>query len=715
MRCDAIGLFWEDLPPEKKAKKEKEKRQPPERLWERKDYLPYLEEALAAAFNYADDNYIIDMWSGAKPKEAFVFDTECYPNYALFAFKGVESGKVMFFETHNDGAYDRDKLLWFITNFLIVTFNGINYDQPIVTLACCGKSNLELSAATNMIIVEEMNHRDVLKKFKVKKLTLDHIDLIEVAPQRASLKLYSGRMSCKRMQDLPFKPGTVLSTEQALITRYYCVNDLDNTILLYKALSEQISLRITMSKEYNIDLRSKSDAQIAEAVIRSEIETMVGHYLEKPTIAPGTAYRYNIPHFLNFKTPLMQKVLETVRNTPFIVSEFGNVGMPPQLANLQISIGKNIYRMGIGGLHSCESSVSHVSGTEYNLVDYDVTSFYPRIILNQGLYPKHLGTPFLTVYESIVNRRIAAKERGDDVVQSTLKIVINGSYGKLGSMYSILYAPDLLIQVTITGQLSLLMLIEALELAGVEVASANTDGIVVKVPVGREEEVNAILKWWQDTTNFNLEDTRYKALYSRDVNSYIAVYEKPKKGKLAKLKGAFGEMGLTKNPQNEICVDAAVALITTGKPVYETIRESRDITKFVSIRNVSGGAVKMYPGSYSESATPEEQMAAVKAAGWVNEGHMWAPSSFENPLPLIDAYKEVTKPRQGDFLGKSIRWYYAEGEEGEIVSAKSGNKVPKTENARPIMQFPEQFPTDINYEWYIQETEKILSTIAYGA
>lgn len=64
----------------------------------------------------------------------------------------------------------------------------------------------------------------------------------------------------------------------------------------------------------------------------------------------------------------------------------------------------------------------------------------------------------------------------------TFKIVLNGTFGKLGSKYSFLYSPNLMIQVTITGQLALLMLIEALEAAGISVVSANTDGIVSRCP-----------------------------------------------------------------------------------------------------------------------------------------------------------------------------------------------------------------------------------------
>lgn len=60
------------------------------------------------------------------------------------------------------------------------------------------------------------------------------------------------------------------------------------------------------------------------------------------------------------------------------------------------------------------------------------------------------------------------------------KIQINGTFGKTGSPYSVLFAPTMLIQTTITGQLSLLMLIEWHEIYGIPVISANTDGVVIK-------------------------------------------------------------------------------------------------------------------------------------------------------------------------------------------------------------------------------------------
>lgn len=669
-RADMAGFFWDDTPPPKPPKAEKPKRTPPERTWERPDYLPGLQEAMEFRVSQFED---WELAIAAAKRERLVFDIECYENYFLIAFTSLASGKVIYFERTPNHDFNADKLRWIINTFCLVSFNGINYDMPILALALAGKSTSQLKYATNEIIVNGSRPSDVLRTFKVKKLNTNHIDLIEVAPLRASLKIYGGRLHAPRMQDLPFNPEVILSPQQMAIVRWYCVNDLTNTAILHESLKEQINLRESMGKEYKMDLRSKSDAQIAEAVIAEEIERLNGCRAQRPVIEPGTRYKYKIPHFIKYQSGLMNWALDIVRNANFIVSEDGNVGMPEELKALRLEMAGSVYRMGIGGLHSSEQCAAHYADANTLLIDRDVTSYYPYIILNQGLYPQHLGPNFLKVYRTLVERRIAAKHAGNKVIADSLKITINGSFGKLGSRYSVLYAPDLLIQVTVTGQLSLLMLIERLELAGIHVVSANTDGIVIKCPTERQAECDAIVKQWEADTGFETEDTQYLAVFSRDVNNYIAVkkaFDKATKQWLYKVdgcktKGAYASPEkssdrLHKNPTNEICVDAVLALLTEGTPIMTTVRSCADIRKFVSVRTVSGGAVK-----------------------------------------------------DGVFLGKSIRWYYAAGEQGEIVYAKNGNKVPRSEGAKPVMDIPSAFPQDVDYEWYEREAERMLYDIGY--
>lgn len=618
----------------------------------------------------------------------FIFDVECYPNFFYVAFKELKSGKFVAFEQSPDSSINPTKLLWLLWRYCIVGFNSRNYDIPMISLAIKGASCEELKGASDFIIYGNNTPFNFEKEYNVKLERWNHVDLIEVAPLQGSLKLYAGRLHCERMQDLPFSDRKHLTKEEAEIVRPYCCNDLSNTELLFNELAPSLNLRIAMSTEYGVDLRSKSDAQVAEAVINSELAKVLGYYPKRPQFAADTVLQYSIPPFISFKTPQLQAMLETIRNTRFYLDGMGAPEMPPELEKLTVGLGKTVYKLGMGGLHSQEKKAVHKTTDTIILSDNDVESFYPRIILNQRLYPLHLGEAFLQVYESIVNRRVqakkdaaAAKKKGDKqaaerykTIADSLKITINGSFGKLGNKYSTLYAPQLLLQVTISGQLVLLMLIEMLESAGIEVVSGNTDGIIAKYNKSRNAEVRAIIQAWEKQTNFKTEETLYKAIYSRDVNSYIAVkvdggdpearFLDERLG--VKTKGAFCERGsalnsiLSKNPETLICTDAVVTLIAAGTPVEHTIRACRDIRRFLTVRNVKGGAEKA-----------------------------------------------------GVYLGKVVRFYYPRGEQGFISYLSSGNKVAKTDGARPLMDLPKELPDDINYDWYINEANEMLFDCGY--
>lgn len=342
-----------------------------------------------------------------------VFDIECYYNYFLIAFRCFFTKRVIYFEIGTDVEYNVPKLLWVMHNFCIVGFNSNYYDMPLAWLSMKqGVTTETLKNVTNFIIQDNWRPRDVENAYNFKIGQINHIDIIEVAPLSASLKTYSGRLHAERLQDLPYPPEKILTFDEINKTRNYCINDLISTALLLEELSPQLTLRYSMSVQYDKDLRSKSDAQLAETVITGEIQKLSGEWPKRPNIDPGTVYKYQVPSFVQYKTPLLQKMLEIVRNADFVIAESGQVVEPLEFEQLKaVQIGSSIYRMGIGGLHSTEESVSHVADENTLLIDRDVASYYPNIILTQGLYPKHLGEDFLTVYRTIVERRLAAKAR----------------------------------------------------------------------------------------------------------------------------------------------------------------------------------------------------------------------------------------------------------------------------------------------------------------
>lgn len=584
-------------------------------------------------------------------------DIEVYKNYFLALFM-TEQGKVRRFEIFNgdDSTFDPEEILSLMTTngVELVTFNGNSYDVPVLTYALVTPDTAKIKKVSDRIIERGIKPWHFYRDEGLQAPKIDHIDLIEVSPGRVGLKTYGGRMGSGRLQELPIAPDTTITEEQRDVLRVYCRNDTKVTMDLFNSLREQIDLRRVMSKEYGVDLRSKSDAQIAEAVLKAEFERLTGDVPVR--VEPNyTSFYYKPPAYIRFSSELLRDVLRTVCESEMVLDEdTGHVKMPKAIDSLKIKIGGSNYKLGIGGLHSQESEVAHYSNDEFVLIDRDVESYYPRMMLNMNMQPGGFGAYFNEVYGKILEERLAAKHSGDKVKANSLKIVLNGTFGKTSNRYSTLYSPEFMIRTTITGQLTLLMLIEALERYGVSVVSANTDGIVIKCPRAKRDDVNYIISRWEKHTGLKTEETVYRALYSRDVNNYIAVKEDGS----YKAKGVYAPVSLSKNPQNPICAEAVAMLLTKGVAVSRTIRECKDIRKFMTLRAVTGGAVK-----------------------------------------------------DGEPIGKVVRWYYATGVEGAIHYASNGNMVPRSETARHLMDLPETLPEDINYDWYEAECDEILMDI----
>jgi hypothetical protein len=70
--------------------------------------------------------------------------------------------------------------------------------------------------------------------------------------------------------------------------------------------------------------------------------------------------------------------------------------------------------------------------------------------------------------------------------------------------------------------------------------------------------------------------------------------------------------------------------------------------------------------------------------------------------------------KAGKVIGKAIRWYYGADELDAIFYITSGNKVPRSDGAVPLMHLPEKLPSDIDFQWYINEANDMLKQIGYN-
>lgn len=580
----------------------------------------------------------------------WVFDTETYPNRTLLCAKNMETRERFRVWRHQPDAPTRLRQFMSQRGVTFIGFNSMSFDQVIVAAFCAGRTSENIKRIANDLIENRLQWYRAMQKYSLPRLQYDHIDLIEVAPSFVGLKAYGARMHMRLLQDLPLPHDAIITPEQESIVETYCDNDCDTTEELANQLEGELMLRVRMSKVYGTDMRSKSDSQMAE---QAYITSM--NLERKDNKVPATV-TYTPPEFIRFKDSTLQTLLERTSQYVFEMNQStGHVKLPDFLGSEQIEFGSGTYQLGVGGIHSThDKQVCYVAGEDQVIVDIDAASFYPSIILECGFVPGGLGQRFVDEYRSIYERRLEAKRNRDKVTDATLKISLNGTFGKLASKYSVLYAPDLMLAVTLTGQFTLLMLIEWLEHIGAETLSANTDGIAMSYPKVLQPRVEEVVSKFSAVSRFNFEYTPYRVLAMKDVNSYFAV----KTDRSIKAKGIYAEPSLKKNLTASVCATAVGQWLAHGTPFTETISRA-GFRDFLSARNVTGGG-----------------------------------------------------EQNGEYLGKVVRWYMSNDKSlPPLKYAKNGNKVPKTDGARACMVLPEETPADLDYDWYHKEAIRIAKDV----
>ena len=574
--------------------------------------------------------------------KTIVFDIEVFANVFLFCGRVLENRNLIVIWGHEENA--RERLLEVLqSGCTFVSFNGIKFDVPVISAFVAGYDQDTIKRIANTIIEHQMQPWEAERRFKLPRIPLDHIDLIEVAPSFVGLKSYGARMHMRWLKDLPFAHDAIITPEQLPDVELYCVNDLDTTEELYKRLSFQLSLRRQMGEEYGLDLRSKSDTQMAETVFVKRLN------LRGKAKVPRSI-GYKPPSYISFEAYHLQELLRRISDTIYPIAATGHVELPEFLGKDQVRLNGGTYQLGVGGIHSThDKKICHVASADYIVTDIDAASFYPSIWVLWGETSGDFNAALTAEYSKIYYRRLEAKAAGDKDVAEGLKVPINGSFGKLLSKYSSMYGPTLGLFITLTGQLTLLMLIEQLEKVGAVALSANTDGIAMGYPKSIEERVKATVSAFEKLTRFSFEYTPYRVLAMKDVNSYFAV----KLDRTIKAKGIYAPLGLKKNPTAPVCARAVGEWLARGTPFQETI-ETAPFTEFISARNVTGGGM------------------------------------------------------QGDeYLGKVVRWYQSlDSSLPPLTYAANGNKVPKTDGARACMLLEEKIkhPEDLNHLWYLQES-----------
>jgi hypothetical protein len=519
-------------------------------------------------------------------QKRYCYDIEVYPNFFSITFLDIDTQErdvFVIYKSRNDG----EKLDEFLNrDILLYGYNNISYDSAILEHVLENYTSLSVLGDVfdlSMKIISDDSPYGYRNRKTGNDYIFKQIDLMKIMAfdkLGVSLKQIAINLRWHRIQDLPYPPTHIVEPDEVPIILDYNLNDTLITHELYKAMLDIVVLREKLSELYAVDLTSASDSKIANVLLEdfykkqnANIDTIRGLRTVRYQLILSECFGKNI----EFLTNKLNRIKNEMGNT--VVREKNDFKF-----DKKIEFGCTEYRLGVGGLHSVDTEGIFETNDEYIIRDADVASYYPNIMIVNKIIPAHLQEDFIEVLKQITAERLSAKKK-DKVKADGLKITINSIFGKLGSNTFWLYDPKALLSVTVSGQLYLLMLIESLVLAGIQVISANTDGIVCKVPRNMEGYYNQICKWWQDKTGFSLEYTDYEFYARTDVNNYLT----KKADGHVKTKGRYltekdteewEKSFLKKGYKYPIVSRALFQYFMDKKPIEETIRESQDVLDF---------------------------------------------------------------------------------------------------------------------------------------
>lgn len=579
-------------------------------------------------------------------KAVFVFDIEVFQNIFHCSVKDTETNTIYKFEISERKNQLRDLVKFFkqvdkyITwgeyytttrqiesNIIFCGYNNLHYDNPIINYIIEYEDTLmnhnvfticsSIFNLSKTITTSKEDNIDAWKhwKYQIWFDTFDILTMLYSNKLRVGLKEIQVTMQYPNVQEFVCDWTKPLPLEDFDSMIDYNINDIESTSELLNRCKKDVDLRIAIEDEYEVRVLSKDGVNIGMKILTQK-------YLEKTGLTWWDIEGLRSPMdyiplkdvilpFIKYDSPILNRVLEDMKGQ--IVSP-GRKGYE----NNFVFAGLR-YTVGVGGIHSKNDPEIIIPKEDEMLIDIDVASLYPSMLIEYGFYPKHLGPEFLEVYSQIKNERIEAKHNGDKVKNETLKLALNGLSGNLQNEHNFCYSPEAVMKIRINGQLLLLMLAEKLTQVGCRIIQANTDGLFVLLKKDNYQQVNTICRNWEQLTKLTLEEERFEAMYQYAINDYIAVregYKETKNPNLIKTKGMFiTEVLLGKGLSAKIIPEAIIKYFVDGIPVEQTIKECKDIKKFL----MSEKTGKQWHVEYMN----EEQQRTNRFYASTNGGYLW--------------------------------------------------------------------------------------------
>lgn len=399
----------------------------------------------------------------------WVIDVEQFPNFHSLCAINVDTGERKDFVIHESRDDRVQYLAWLLSCKTWITFNGINYDYPLVHNILQNRSffiNNSVDTVTKWlydksseIINSESSYISESEAY-IQQHDLFKINHYDRPQKSCSLKWLEFSLRWHNLKDLPLAPNTFVSDNQVEDIIKYNYNDVEATLMFWHYCSNNINLRKDISSRYNINATNMSDTSIGKNILAKYYSDFTGLEYDKFKDLRDKSYYVTFNDIISdrivFKTKELNDVLNKLKQNK---SNLLNTGFKEK-----ILFDGVVYDMAKGGLHTHMPACIVEEDEDRMLIDMDWQSYYPGLMLDLKIYPPQLGIEILNILKILTQERLKAKAEGDKSTADSLKLTINSLYGLMGSKYSFMYSPKSLLRVTVNGQLFLLMFIERMKL-----------------------------------------------------------------------------------------------------------------------------------------------------------------------------------------------------------------------------------------------------------
>lgn len=622
-----------------------------------------------------------------KDKTCIVFDIEVLKNIFTCTCKNTDTGIINTFEISSRKVDIEELYNYFKQNCYFVGYNNHHYDNPVLNYLFylftkdyfeyfSTRQITESVFRMSQIVIDKNSDFELWKEYKYAKnfLSIDLLTMLYSKALRVSLKEMQVTMQYKNVeefivdwhQDLPEKDMDRLIS--------YNINDVESTEELLYRCKNDLELRVSIEDEYGITCLSLDGVNTGMKILEQEYikHTGISRQILEQLRSPCDQIDLEkvIFPWISFNTPILKDLLKNMK-------QLHNVSPGRKGYENTFVFGGMKVTVGVGGIHGdCGIEIIKPSEDEI-LLDSDVSSLYPSMIIEHNLYPPHLGKEFLETYTNIRTRRLEAKKNKIKVVDKTLKLSLNGLSGNLQNEHSWCYSPFTVMQIRINGQLLLLKLSEQLLSIGCKLHQINTDGVLYTCKKAKYDELQRILKDWENLTKLKLETEEFVQFYQLAINDYFGL----KSDNIVKKKGFFlTNIELGKGLSPKIIPEAIINYFIDGIPVEETIKSCRDIRKFLQAEKTG----KQWTVEYNEQVQQRTNRFYVSNSGY----YLWkwkldetGKKQYQN---MLKGYGVKLHNRL--YSDEDLQWKYSQGETFQSIY-------------------------DINYQYYIVQCLKIIEQL----